>query len=388
MSNFLSAILVWEKNSLRLKEYLKAQKITNGYVRNASESVIAMNCKNINKIGESLALKISAGLNTRTLYLIHNEDYGWGINGYIAGEPKGEYHLEYGSPRGEAPIDGWLNSFADNTTGLLKLKECIESNNEELIFKESWKLLVQLLGIDISDDYNFDTLQGMPQGYLLLGGNEPITEKKSSLKKTLSEHLEPLLLERGYLPNTETTLPCDFAYFKKVEDFYVGLMIHKETNSVVPYLKTIFEDVPIFGTMRRYYKTNIELIKILDEIVNEFDNSLVIYINDLYFEPFDDSRELFMNLLHDFLIEHDYYVAVNSIEKLAGGEIFYKNKKSSNEISFVHSLYYLGLTCIYTENGCTKVIYAKDEDDNIVPRIIRNRDDYVRLLTLYKKELR
>lgn len=366
MSNHTLTILSWDIELVEIINFLKSQKIKNGYVRKASDRISTVTYKNIHKSGGGIAKKISEELKTRALFLTYYEDFGWGFTGYVLGESKGEYQLEYDSQL-RIPLNyDIISPFVDNRDGLINLIKCIESNNEELILRSSWQLLVELLGIDISHDFNYDSLRNMPQRYLVLGGIQAITEKKSSLKKALSEHLEPLLLDRGYLANASTTLPCDYAYFKEVNGFYVGLMIYKEgTNSIVAKLKTLFEDIPIFTSRIRVYKNNQDLLKILYELVNEFDKKVIVYSKDMDFNVFNSS-EIFVAKMHEFLINKNFNLIEMSIEELAGGKAIYRYRHNSNEISFNHSIVYLGLTCFLTERKNTRAITVKDEWGNIV----------------------
>ncbi|WP_054939554.1 hypothetical protein [Paenibacillus ihuae] len=386
MSKFVSALIVWDSNALSLKEYLKTQKVTNGYLNTSSENISMLTFKNINKKGELLAAKISRELNVRAIYLYHNEDTGWGLKGYMLGDSQGEYHIDYNSLPNNIGIDAKLQSFTGNTVEFLKLRECLESKDEQRIFEESWGLLKNTLGIDFSDDFNFDTLQGMSEGYLILSEIEPIIEKKTSLKKIVSEYLEPLMRERGFLSNNETKLPYDFAYFKEVGDFYIGLSIIKEPDQLTAHLKTLFESIPLFS-VGKYYKNNIELIKVLNQIINAFDNSLENYKNDLHFEAFD-SNEVLMSHMHEYMIGYDYYIVENSIGNLAGGSILYRKKHNPKEIKFLHSSYFLGITCIFQESDNIRVLDAKDENDIIINRVFRNAEGYIRLLNIYKNELK
>ncbi|MGF7048658.1 hypothetical protein J2T13_003166 [Paenibacillus sp. DS2015] len=378
----LLAMLVWDVKATNLKSHLKKQKIK-GYLESVSDNLIAVASKEITDNGESMSLRTSIELQTRTVLLVHTEDYGWGFNGYFKGEQTGSFFLKYDAPADQNLAENTLFDFAANPRKIVELSNCLNSAHEESIYENSWNLFEEVLGIEISNDFNFDSLEGLPEGILIQCGIEISTPKRSFLKKMIKKHMEPSLTESGFISNTTTMLPCDFAYFKNVDGFFTGIMIIKDEDSINSYLKTLYGNIPLFSPGERYFKNEDELVLILQETSCQFERKLDEYKDQMSFDVFDCGK-IFKEYMNDYLLTKGYRMIESSIEQLSGGEILYRRIDEDHDISFSHSQYYLGLVASYIKGEFETVIHIHDEAGNSVSRNFKNQEEYIEILEKYK----
>lgn len=386
MSDVALTMLVWDVQQTNLKSYLKKNKLK-GYMKLVSENVIAVAANGLTENGEKMSLKTSNELQTRTLLLVYSEDHGWGANVYFKGEPTGSFFLEYDTPLDNNWEDDVFRDFAANQRSLSELSNCLNSGNEEAIYNDSWNLFVETLGIDISNDYNFDYLERLSEGILIQSGIEMISaRKKSSLKKLLKKYLEPFFIERGYTENSTSYLPYDYTYLKSVNGFFVGCMIDKNEDSIHISVKTLLRNVPVFYPGERYFSNEEDLAKILIESKEQFEKKLIEYEDELNFDAFD-SAKIFAEYMNDYLITKDYRMIESSIDQLSGGKVLYRRDNCDHNILFSHSNYYLGLSVASIKGGIKEKIYIHDEAGNSLTRGFKNKAEYIDLLEKYKVEL-
>lgn len=384
MSSTIFTMLVWDVNKTTLKAYLKKQKNT-CYIKSASENIIAVASKEFMENGKDMGLRTSAELETRTVLLVHSKDYGWGFDAYLNGKETGSFFLNYDTPTDHHWVEDPLFDFAANPEFIEELSKCLTSGQEELIYQNSWRLFETALGIDIYDDYHYDSLDAFPEGLLKDNGIEVVSQKKSSFKKLLEKYIEPYMAQRGFKLDTSYRLPYEYCYFKKVNGYFIGLMIDGSKDYITPKLKTIFGDVLLFDSPR-YFKNEEELEQLLKETIEQFDRKMNKNKDKLDFEVFDHEK-VFKDHMDEFMLSKGYQVVKSSLGKLTGGEIIYRRIDKDHEIEFSHGQFYLGLSAFYKKGEIGETIRIRDDAGNHTSRTYKNQIEYIAILNRYKHEL-
>lgn len=384
MSNTIFAMLVWDVKSTKLRTYLKQKKIIS-YTKSVSDNVMAIAAKEITENGEKTSLQTSLDLQTRTVLLVHSEDFGWGFNSYFKGEHSRSFYLDYDA-LGDQIVwtEDTLWDFTAHPDRIAKLSECLNSAEEEMIYKNSWNLWIEALGIDIDDDYNFDSLKELPEGVLLNSGIEIISPPQGlSYKKLIKKHIEPYMMERGYIKNTTNVMPYDYCYFKNVNGIYVGLMMDQNKDYIYPFLKTLLGQVEVLSPTARI-KSDEELEQFLIYLTDKFEEKTNEYRDELSFEIFD-TEQVFKEHMDGYMLKKGYEVIESSISQLPDGKILYRRR--DHDIEFAHSPIYLAIFAYYSTGDDRTAIMIRDQAGNSMRRSFKNQAEYIKILENYKKEL-